>query len=197
MAIYIRGAEPKEIYRAGRQTKQVYKNGRLVWYRYYPNGYQIKIGTDESGYTKFGSLGYSREIITGNVSIGTGAKVVLKDEVINKLPPTGSVKLSYATSRYISNPTSSNDNAIYYSNGLIPVSFIKPGKLLDPINISWFLEPDFRNLFSNATIYKSDISNIDSTILPNSFDFGFDINKYPDDNDSIGTYDYVILTIME
>lgn len=199
MGLYRNGKQPREIYRNGNQIKQIYRNGKLVWYRYFPTGYQLKIGTSYTGLTQYG------EIYPNEANIGTGwadssgVRVDLKDDVADKLPPNGAVKIVYYTSRYSNNPTSIDDTSAYYAKQTIPISFIKSSKSEKLISITWYLEDSYKNYFSTEYLDK-DIPYSSSynpqAKYANNFEFSFAKNKDPNAYDTMGTYDYVVLTIV-
>lgn len=194
MALIRNGKQPTEIYRDGKQVHQVYRNGKLVWYRYFPVGYQIKIGTHETGYNEYGYLSSPPRYSTGQ-DMEFGVNVIFNDNIADKLSLDSKVKVMYATSRYTSNPTNPDGNSRYYAKEPIPVSFIRSDNSSLSDKITWYLDENYNNYFRSAQISKVGV-NVDGGKTANNFVFSFDVDDYHATDDEIGEYDYVVLTIV-
>ena len=140
MSAHINGRKVKGAYINGKEVKQIYDNGKLVWYKYYPSGYEIVINIDSivEDYELKGKDLLHAEFLQDDIGdrYALWIGIHLNTSIVNNLDPKGHVKFSYKR------PNGLWENA----KGSIPISMItKP-------SYTWYEPDDYLRSFDDILL---------------------------------------------
>lgn len=104
MSAHINGKKVKAAYINGKEILQIYDSGKLVWYKYFPKGYELIIGwvdnytdNDDHLYLDRPSviIGSSGDSTTWEGTDYTNTGIHLSDETLKKFAPKKMINLKY------------------------------------------------------------------------------------------------------
>ncbi|QNQ83748.1 hypothetical protein FP435_04470 [Lactobacillus sp. PV037] len=117
MSAFINNKEIKSAYINGREVSEIYENGLLVWQNYFKAGTELILTMDSTKKDYLAPFHLYDE--NGNHTYEYGAEVHLSKNTLNKLNPTGKVKIAYEYGQY------NKDIGFIKVKEEVPISFIK------------------------------------------------------------------------
>lgn len=104
MSAHVNGKKVKAAYINGKEVLQIYDSGKLVWYKYFPKGYELIIGwvdnyTDKDDHLYLDRppviIGSGDNSTTWGDADYTNTGIFLSDETLKKFSPNKTINLKY------------------------------------------------------------------------------------------------------